>query len=233
MLRELFEFSDLTAGEVMVPRVHVIGLPLGATPQEIAALLRTEPHTRYPVYEGDLDHIIGIVHIKDILNLFLQRQALSREKVRPTAFVPETAELDSVLRAMHEAQTHMVIVMDEHGGTAGITSIEDLCAEVVGEIEDGDEIRPDLYYDAADRLHVPGTMRLDEVGESLGISLEHEEVDTVSGLVLTLLKRPARLGDFVLYNKIRFEVTAVDGRGVKECMVTLLNPPPAADEAAE
>ena len=96
MLQELFEFGDLTAGQVMVPRVRIAGIPLGTTPEQIRELLG-HAHTRYPVYEGDLDHIIGMIHIKDVLRLLLRHEVLGREHARPLPLVPETAELDAVL----------------------------------------------------------------------------------------------------------------------------------------
>lgn len=229
VLRELFAFGALTAGEAMVPRVHVAGLPLGATPDDLRARLGAEAHTRYPVYEGDLDHIVGVVHIKDVLRLLREGRPLTRDDVRPTAFLPETIELDRVLEAMHAARTQLVVVMDEHGGTAGILTIEDLGEEAVGEVEEGTDAPSDVVRVGPGRVLVYGVVRLDEVGEALGHAVEHEEVDTVSGLVLTLLERPPEVGDVVTYEGLRFEVTEVLGHGVERCLVSVV--PGAAPEA--
>jgi CBS domain containing-hemolysin-like protein len=230
VLRELFAFGALTAGEAMVPRVRVDGLPLGAAPDALRARLLEAGHTRYPVYEGDLDHIVGVVHIKDVLRLLRDGRPLTDGDVRPTAFLPESIELDRVLEAMHEARTQLVVVMDEHGGTAGILTIEDLGVEAVGEVEEGADERPDVAREGTGRVLVVGTVRLDEVGEALGHSVEHEEVDTVSGLVLALLERPPRVGDGVTYGGLRFEVTEVAGHGVARCAVSVLPETPAPDE---
>jgi magnesium and cobalt exporter, CNNM family len=221
MLQELFEFGDRTAGEVMIPRVRVTGLPLGTTPAQVRESLGRSPHTRYPVYEGDLDHILGMVHIKDLLGVLLRNEAIARSHVRPLPLVPETAELDSVLSTMRRERTQMVIVLDEHGGTAGVVTLEDLFEEVVGDIEEGPAGPRDVYRDTEGRLHVPGTMRIDELGQEFGLELEHEEVDSVSGLVLTLLGRPPDVGDTVRYDRLTFTVTAVMGHGVEECAVSL------------
>jgi CBS domain containing-hemolysin-like protein len=221
MLQELFEFGDRTAGEVMVPRVRVTGLPLGTTPAQVRESLGRSPHTRYPVYEGDLDHILGMVHIKDLLGVLLRNEAIARSHVRPLPLVPETAELDSVLSTMRRERTQMVIVLDEHGGTAGVVTLQDLFEEVVGDIEEGPANAPHVYRDAEGRLHVPGTMRIDELGQEFGLELEHEDVDSVSGLVLTLLGRPPVVSDTVRYDRLLFNVTAVKGHGVDECAVSL------------
>ena len=222
MLQELFEFGDLTAGEAMVPRVRVVGIPLGTTPDQVRELLGRTPHTRYPIYERDLDHIIGMVHIKDLLRVLLRDESIRRMHARPLPLVPETAPLDSVLSTMRRERTQMVIVLDEHGGTAGVVTLQDLFEEVVGEIEEGPVTAPQVYRDASGRLRVPGTMRLDELGQQFDLDLEHEDVDSVSGLVLTLLGRPPAIGDAIRYERLQLEVTRVKGHGVDECVVWLL-----------
>jgi CBS domain containing-hemolysin-like protein len=232
VVQELLEFGELTAGEVMIPRVRVAGIPAGAASEDMLNILRTTPHTRYPVYEGSLDHIVGVVHIKDILRRMPNRRALRPSEVREVPFIPETAGMDAVLGAMRRVNSQMAVVMDEHGGTAGVITIEDLFEEVVGEIEEGWVQRPGADRDPTGRLRVPGTMRIGEVGEALGVVLEHPEVDTVSGLVLALLDRPPLIGDTVEWDEVRFEVTATEGHGVTECAVTPLRLRRAEDREA-
>ncbi|MEO5895818.1 MAG: hemolysin family protein [Vicinamibacterales bacterium] len=222
MLQELFEFGDLMASQVMVPRVRISGIELGTTPAEIRELLTGSAHTRYPIYERDLDHIVGMIHIKDLLRLLLNDASIGPENARPLPLVPETAELDDVLDTMRRERKQMVVVLDEHGGTAGIVGLEDLFEEVVGEIAEGPGGKPPVYWDAEGRLRVRGTMRIEEVGDEFDIELGHDEVDSISGLVLTLLGRTPVLGDTVRYGRLLFEVTAVQGLGVDECAVTLL-----------
>jgi CBS domain containing-hemolysin-like protein len=220
MLQELFEFGDRTAGEVMVPRVKISGIPVGAGPDELRAILRRMPHTRYPIYEGDLDHIIGMYHIKDLLRLLLSNQRVSALGVRQVPVVPETSLLDSVLATMRRERAQLAIVIDEHGGTAGIVTLEDLFEEVVGEIEEGPATTTPRR-DARGRLRVAGTLRLDELGQYFDLELAHEDVDSVSGLILTVLGRPPRVGDTVKYDRLLVEVTAVKGHGVEEAAVAL------------
>jgi CBS domain containing-hemolysin-like protein len=226
MLRELFEFGELTAGEVMVPRVRLTGIEVGASPEEVRGIMQAVPHTRYPIFQGDLDHILGVVHVKDLLRVLLGSQVIDASHARPVPMVPETAALDGVLAAMRSARTQMAIVIDEHGGTAGVVTLEDLFEEVVGEIGEDPLEPPPVYKDPQGRLRVDGTMRVEELGQQFDLDLEHEDVDSVSGLILTLLGRPAQVGDRVVYERLEFEVTAVKGHGVDECAVTLLEAPP-------
>ena len=220
ILRELFEFGDLTAGEILVPRVQLNGIPVGAEADELRTIVGAYPHTRYPVYEGDLDNIIGSLHIKDVLRHIVTARPVSSRDARPLPYVPGPAYLDSVLGAMRRSQTQMAVVMDQHGGTAGIVTMEDLFEEVVGEIDEGFGRKP-IVRDDHGRVHVRGTVRLQDAGEALGHPLEHERVTTISGLVLTLLERPAVVGDVVTLGRVRIEVTAVAGRGVAEAVIQL------------
>ena len=220
MLQELFEFGDLTAGQVMVPRVRIVGIPAGARPDAIREILADLTHTRYPIFEKDLDHIVGMVHIKDLLRLLLNDESIDASHARALPVVPETVPLDAVLAVMRRDRTQMAVVIDEHGGTSGVVTLEDLFEEVVGDIEEGPGTH--VYRDRQGRLRVPGTMRVDEVGQEFDLELEHEEVDSVSGLVLMLLGRPPLVGDSVRFDRLLFDVTAVKGHGVEECAVTLL-----------
>jgi CBS domain containing-hemolysin-like protein len=224
ILTELFEFGDLTAGQVMVPRVHLVSIRVGTTADQLRDLVRTRPHTRYPVHTGDPDDIVGSIHIKDVLRHFVTEQPITRGDVRPVPYIPLTMPLDEVLSAMRRTRAQMAVVMDEHGGTAGIVTIEDLFEEVVGAIDEGRGRTP-IWRDPSGRLLVRGTVRLKDAGDAIGRSLEHPEVQTISGLVLALLGRPAAVGDVVTWNNVRIEVTAVAGRGVADTALTYRTPP--------
>ncbi len=225
ILRELFEFGDLSAGEVMVPRVQLIGIEVGTEVDELRQIVRAHPHTRYPVYSGDFDNIVGSVHIKELLRHFIANRPVTVNDARPIPYVPETTALDELLSSMRRHRSQMAVVMDEQGGTAGIVTIGDLFEEVVGEIDEGRGRLPVVRV-ASGRVLVKGTVRLKDAGDALGVPLEHEDVLTISGLVLTLLGRPATVGDSVTCGRARIEVTAVAGRGVSEAMLTVVAPPP-------
>lgn len=221
LLREVLEFGDLTASQVMAPRVRITGVPLGARPEEIEPLLRAAPHTRYPIYQDDLDHTIGMLHVKDLLGLMLAGTPVEARHARPMPPVPETAPLDTVLGVMRRNRAQMALVIDEHGGTAGIITLQDLFEELVGEVHEAAATVPDMSRDAAGRLLVPGTLRLEELGERLGRELQHDDVDSVSGLVLALLGRPPAVGDTVRHQGVLIEVTSIHGRGVNQCAASL------------
>ena len=195
LLAELFAFGDLTAGQVMVPRVRMVGLPVGAPADAVREILTRHRHTRFPVYDADLDHIVGLLHVKDLLKKVIANEGITAADARPIPVVPETKPLDDVLTTMQRAHAHMAVVIDEHGGTAGVISIEDLIEEVVGDIDDGVARAQQITVQPDGSVRAAGTVRLDELGQALGITLEHEEVDSVSGLVLARLGRPPRVGD--------------------------------------
>ena len=224
ILRELFEFGDLTAGEVMVPRVMLAAIEVGTGPDELSRIVQTNPHTRYPIFSGDLDNIIGSLHIKEALIHLVADKPVSAGDARPLPYVPGPMLLDEVLTAMRRYRAQMAVVMDQHGGTAGLVTMEDLFEEVVGDIEEGHG-RRSIVREAPGRLRVRGTVRLEEAAQALGCSLEHPKVTTISGLVLLLLGRPAASGDTVTWNNVRIEVTATAGRGVADANVTRMLAP--------
>ena len=205
----------------MVPRVRVTGLPLNASIGELRKVLVRTSHTRYPVYEQSLDSIVGVIHVKDLVPSLLSAQPMGREHVRTLPFVPETMAIDDVVNAMRAAEVQMAVVMDEHGGTAGILTEKDLLDELVGEMHEDSE-QTQIWRDEAGRLHAAGTVLLADLGEYLELDLEHEDVDTVSGLVLALLERPPELGDSVEYRRVRFTVDVVAGHGVGNCTIKVL-----------
>ncbi|MFO7156209.1 MAG: hemolysin family protein [Pseudomonadota bacterium] len=220
VLEELFAFSELTAAEVMTPRVRIVAIEENATPAELWRVIRAAHHSRYPVYRESLDRIVGYVRVRDVLAHLLEGKGLSSEAIRPIPFVAATARLDAVHRRMRQEHTQIAVVMDEFGGTAGLITTDDLYEEVIGEIPESPAAALPVY-EVEGELRALGSARIDEVGDQLGLELEHEDVDTVSGLVLSILNRPAQVGDRVEWGGIEFEVLAVEGRGVRECALRL------------
>lgn len=221
ILSDLFEFSDLNAGEIMVPRVLLAGIPVGAEPDELRAIVRANAYTRYPVYAGDLDHIVGSVHIKQVLRHLLANQPITERDARPVPYVPGPTTLEEVHAAMRRFSAQMAVVMDQHGGTAGLVTMEDLFEVIVGEIGEG-QAGPAITTGPDGTVVVPGIARLKEASDALGRPLEHPKVTTVSGLVLVLLGRPAQAGDSVTWQGVQISVTKTAGRGVGEARLAPL-----------
>jgi CBS domain containing-hemolysin-like protein len=217
VLRELIEFGGRTAAEILVPRVHIVAIPVRATREEVLELASKPLHTYYPVYDETLDEIIGVVHVRDLATA-LRRQERFRLPVRRVPFIPHSAPLQKVLEQISSSHEQIVVVMDEHGGTAGILTIEDLFELVLGDLDEENRTppiteRPDGSY------QVQGRVRLDEIGERMGIDLEDPRVDTLSGLVLAELGRPAKEGDTLEYAGLRIEVAETIGRGVLSAVI--------------
>ena len=224
VVSELLEFGGLSAGEVMVPRVRIVGVPLGADTAALHRLLAQHPFTRYPVYDGSLDRIVGMVHVKDLMRRPAGDAPLAETEVRAVPFVPATARMDQVIGAMRTARAQLAVVMDEHGGTAGIVTVEDLFEEIVGDVGD-DVAHAQPIAREGSSLLVAGTMRLDDLSSELGVAVEHEEVDTVSGLVLALLSRTPVVGDRVEHGGVVLEVEELAGRGVARVRASVVRAP--------
>ncbi len=233
MLQELLEFGELTAEQVMVPRVRVVGLHLEDTGDDVRATLQRAPHSRYPVVDGDLDHIVGMLHVKDLLGGLGAGATVSTLPVRPVPFVPETASTEEVLATMRAQRSQLVVVMDEHGGTAGILTLEDLVEEVVGEISEDAASVAEINRLPDGKLLVAGTVRLSDAGAALGAVVEHPDVESVSGLVLALLGRPPKVGDVVEYEEARVRVTRISGHGVQEALVERVEVRPSVPTDSE
>jgi CBS domain containing-hemolysin-like protein len=208
----------------MVPRVMLSAIEVGTGPDDVSRIVQAHPHTRYPIFSGDLDNIIGSLHIKEALGLLVAEKPVIAHDARPLPYVPGPMPLDEVLAVMRRYRAQMAVVMDQHGGTAGLVTMEDLFEEVVGDIEEGHG-RRSIVREAPGQFRMRGTVGLKDAGEVLRREMDHPGVTTISGLVLLMLGRPAVKGDSVTWNNVRIEVTATAGRGVAEATVTRLPAP--------
>jgi CBS domain containing-hemolysin-like protein len=223
IVAELLDFGELTAGEIMVPRVRVAGIPLGAALGDVLVTLRARPFTRYPVYEGTMDSVVGMLHVKDILRCIPECATLGMAEVRAVPYLPATARVDQVIATLRAARSQMAVVMDEHGGTAGILTVEDLFEEVVGDVGDEAAGGADIRREGGAVL-CTGVTRLETLGDMLGVELGRDDVDTVSGVVLAMLGGPPQVGDAVVVSGVRIEVLALRGHGVAEARATFALP---------
>lgn len=217
VIEHIFEFGDLVAGQVMVPRVQMHALPVRPQIDELREILKKTPHARYPVFSGDKDNVIGVVHIKD-LALLHEASGETNLPMRPVPFVPKTAPLEAVVDAMRDLRTHMVVVLDEYGGTAGIITMQDIFEEIVGEIVEEEEV-PSIETVNDGTLKVQGTVRLEEIADLLSVTIEEPEINSIGGLVLDRLGRPPKIGDEIQYKNLLVRVLKTRGRAARLCLV--------------
>ncbi|HXH62143.1 MAG TPA: hemolysin family protein, partial [Fimbriimonadaceae bacterium] len=224
MVASVFEFGDTVVREVMTPRVDLEAVPMDATLQDVARLVEISGHSRIPVYEGTDDTILGIVHAKDVLSALMDGSADRplRDLLRPTIFVPESKPLHDLLQEMRQAKTQMAVVQDEHSGTAGVVTIEDIVEEVMGEIVDEyDEDLPTIVT-LDEGFDSDGRMELDDVNEVVGTSFESQEFDTIGGFVFGLFGRQPKEGESVERDGLRFTITETDGKRIQRLFIDRL-----------
>lgn len=231
MIRGVFHLSETTAAGVMTPRTEIIGIEIGTPLDQASDFILEEGHSRYPVYEETLDHIVGVVLARDVWRA--QRQGLEGLKsiVRDVPFVPDTKSVEQLLRNMQAEQTHIAVVVDEYGGTAGIVTIEDLVEEIVGEIEDElDEAAPEFIEREGGAIEFRGRTSIAELNDRYGLDLPDEDYTTIGGFVLGRLGRVARLGDEITIPDGVLRVLSMKGRRVDRLCITLeREPKPAAE----
>ena len=209
LLAGVFELSDRIARQILVPRGDVVYLSTTRSYEENVALVRQSSHTRFPLCEGDLDQIIGLVHIKD---LFLAPAATAdlRALARPVKFVPETISVDKLLARMRSERVHLMAVLDEYGGVSGIVTMENVIEEIVGQIQDEfDTERPELVRKDDHHFIVSGSMLVVDLEDELKIEFSDRDEDTVGGIVLSELGRRPVQGDRVRVGNLIFEVAEV------------------------
>ena len=225
MLHNMFNFSDLTAREVMIPRTDMICVPNDITLDELNKVATENQYTRYPVYEGDIDHITGLVHVKDLYSLSIKDEVCPIEKLqRKIMMIPETITMDNLVREFKKNNSQMAVVVDEFGGTSGIITLEDVIEEIFGDVQDefDEEAEFDIKEIKTNLYLANGMLRLDELADFFDIpegKLEVEDVDTIAGLVVKELGRLAQLDDVVKYNGFTFTVKEVDGARITKLLI--------------
>ncbi len=238
MITNIFDFSERTVEQVMTPRTKVEAIPHNVSRQELLEIVTTSRHSRFPVYEDDRDHIIGILHLKDIVHQTVKSQGRFdlRLILRSTPAVPEDLPVQTLLAAFKRQKLHMAIVLDEFGGMAGIVTLEDLVEEIVGEVRDEFDQEYEPYEEISPGLlEVAGNYLVDDFDDGFWGAEELPDVETVGGLVISKLGRPPKKGDVVYYSdeSISVEVLSVEGRAVSRVRIEFPDPGKDEDESAE
>ncbi|GCE19415.1 hemolysin family protein [Dictyobacter kobayashii] len=237
LLRHVFNFSDKTAQQVMVPRSEVVAVPITISREALIQTFSRENYTRIPVYEDTLDNVIGLIHIKDIFQAHSSQQGQKsnlRSMLRPVLYVTETSSLDVILAQMRSRRIHMAIVIDEYGSTAGIITLEDIIEELVGEVQDEFDtsdrgVRHEIEVLPDGSISVDGLIAISSFAEQFGGSeaeLENIHANTLAGYIFETLDRLPKIGDTVPFGTYLLRVEEMDGRRIARVKVIKAKPEP-------
>ena len=234
MVHAIFDFGETLVRQVMVPRTEMEAVPETAGVPTMLALAGASPHTKFPVYREDIDHILGVVHVPDLLRATQdpQRQAiLASELMREVLFVPESAHVSQLLRRFRARHEQIAIVLDEYGGTAGLITLEDLLEEIVGEVGDPFDAEVELLPQPDGSSLIDGLTSIEEINDRFGLELSDPHYDTIAGFLLGRLGRLALLGDTVTADGVRLRVEAMDGLRIARLSLARAPSTPPGTEA--
>jgi CBS domain containing-hemolysin-like protein len=232
LIHSVFQFGDRIARDIMVPRPDIVAIEIGSPLGQTADLIVSHGCSRIPVYRGDLDHIEGIVHVKDVLQAIQQgrRDVALGEILRPVRFVPESKRLAELLGEMQQGKSHLAIVSDEYGSVSGMVTLEDLLEELVGQIRDEHDLEPPDVTPLGDgRYRVNAALPIIELNQVLETDLPHEQWNTIGGLVFGLVGAIPAEGAAVDVDNFRFTVEKVQGRRILTVLAAQLPARPAVD----
>ncbi|GIX27668.1 HlyC/CorC family transporter [Pelomicrobium sp. G1] len=225
MIEGVIQVSEMPVREIMIPRSQMQMIDIESTPEEMTAFAIETAHSRFPVYDGHKDNVIGILLAKDLLRFYAGEESSVRAMLRPAVFIPESKRLNVLLKDFRSNRNHMAIVVDEYGGVAGLVTIEDVLEQIVGEIEDEydyEEAGDNIIRDKDGRYRVKATTEIQDFNAALGTRFSDEEYDTVGGLVLSLFGRLPRRGESVSADGVKFQVLRADSRRLHTLLVERL-----------
>lgn len=227
LIQSIVDFGDRVAHEVMTPRIDMLAFDVDGSRDDLARVFAESKYSRIPLYEGNVDKIFGIVHIKDLFDAYLHDQKKTlRELASPAYMVPESKSVSELLREFQVEHLQIAIVLDEYGGTAGLVTLEDMVEEIVGEIADEHEDEEEMVVDLpGGGFLVNGHFRVERLEELTKADLHSDEYETVAGLIFTRMGRIPKIGQSVSRNGWRFEVDRVDRKRIYRVRVV---PEPAA-----
>lgn len=217
MIEGVFQVGQLCARDILVPRAQIDWIDIGHSLSEIIKNVIDAAHSRFPVFEGSKDNVIGILLAKDLLRHATEKDFQVRDWLRPAVFIPESKRLSVLLRDFKDNRNHLAIVVDEYSGVAGIITIEDVLEQIVGDIEDEHDVDEEadnlIALDNGD-IRVKGITELEQFNETLGTHFEVEDIETVAGLVIQHLGRVPKMSELIEIDGIEFEVQRADPRQI-------------------
>ena len=218
-VNNIFEFDDRIAKEIMVPRTEIVVFDQSQTLKECLEIVSIENYTRYPVIDGEKDHIVGMINMKEVLTEYIKGMNVETSigrYVRPVIQVIESIPIQDLLVKMQKERVHMAILIDEYGGTAGLVTVEDILEEIVGDIRDefdGDEV-PEINHINENKTVVDGKVLIEEVNDLFGLDIDHSDMDTIGGWMMSE-KIDVLVGDKIHYSDYEFTVLKVEGYHIK------------------
>ncbi len=227
MIRSVLELHDTTVAEIMTPRTDIVAIPADADGPAVRDLVVQAGHSRVPVFERSLDHIIGVLYAKDLLDKTLDKNFRARDVMRPAVYVPEAKSIHQLLRELRLARVHIAIVLDEYGGTAGLVSFEDILEELIGEIDDEYDTSepPAIQRLDTDTLEVDGRVHIHEVNAELDLELPDDgDYETIAGFVFATLGRIPVAGEEFTHENLHVRVTAAEPRKINRLRLRVLRP---------
>ena len=232
MIYNVFDFGDSVAKDIMVPRIDMTFVDVGATYEEVISVFREEKYTRYPVFEETTDNVIGTINIKDLLLAEPGQNFCLRDYLREPLYTYEFKKTTELMVELRKTQNNIAIVLDEYGATAGLITLEDMLEEIVGEIRDEyDEDEEDLVRRVAPGEYlVEASTKLDDLNDQLGLELESEDYDSIGGFVIGLLDHLPEAGEEVTYQNLRFVVEKMDRNRIDEIHLYIQSKEDAKDE---
>jgi magnesium and cobalt exporter, CNNM family len=226
LISAVFDFDQLISRGIMVPRVDVVFLDVTSTRAEIIRVAKRYKHSRYPVCDGSMDHVLGVVHIKDLISFPDEPGFDLKQIMRPAQFVPETVPVRRLLRHFQTTHQHMAFLVDEHGTISGIVTMEDVLEQIIGSVEDEfDQESPDIVGEGPLTFVVSGSASLDTLNRRFGLAWEASGMDTISGLLMTRADRLLRVGDRIELPGALAEVLTVEGQRATRIRLTLSTAP--------
>ncbi|MBN1317484.1 MAG: HlyC/CorC family transporter [Anaerolineales bacterium] len=225
MLRNVFRLSDMVARQVMIPRNRIEAAPIDIDSQALLSMIADSSYTRIPIYNEDIDHIVGMVHLKDIFHLCIgqgQPEVSINQLLRQVIFVPETMPVDELWALLKSGHHYMAIVFDEYGGTSGLVTQEDLIEEIFGELQDEfDQEIPLIALEEGNNVVIRGDVLVEDVNEYLLMNLPIGQADSIGGLVVTTLGRRPQVGDSVQFGSNKITVHEINDLAVTQVGLTL------------
>jgi magnesium and cobalt transporter len=216
MIEGVLQVSEMQARDIMIPRAQMDMIDVAESPDKFVPLVIQTNHSRFPVFEGDRDRVIGILLAKDLLRYYAGEEEFSvRDMLRPAVFIPESKRLNVLLKDFRANRNHMAMVVDEYGGVAGLVTIEDVLEQIVGDIEDEydfDETADDIIPDRGGAWRVKATTELAHFDQTFGTQYAVEDQDTVGGLVLSRLGRLPKRGELITVDDLNIKVLRADSR---------------------